>query len=74
MKKTFIELCVAGEITVAERDDKIDDYVGTWHDSGNPSIELHEFLGLSEKEYAEWVQYPQALSRIVQLHMTTSAK
>lgn len=34
----------------------VDDLVDKWHDNANNKLKLHEFLGISRKEYAYWVE------------------
>lgn len=60
---TFIDDVVAGRATV----DQIDDYVHTWHESGDDR-DLHDALGMSWDEYGDWVADPDALGRIVEAH------
>ena len=64
--KTFLDLVLAGEA----RQDDIDDFVDQWHD-GDASCSLAEFLGMSDDEYALWVEKPSALSLILQLKIDT---
>lgn len=61
--KTFIDKCVSGEATI----DQIDDYIDEWHDRKEDNGEIYKFLGLSQSEYAEWVEKPSSdvLARIV---------
>ena len=58
--KIFIELCSNGEVLMEE----IDDFIDEWHESAQ-EIELHEFLGMSWKEYSAWVAEPDILPFIV---------
>lgn len=51
MKKTFAELFINDEIEF----EKIDDFVDEWHE-GDSELPIHEYLGLSEQEYAMWVE------------------
>lgn len=62
-EETFLELVLIGK---AHRDD-IDDFVDRWHDS-EVSCSLAEFLGMSDDEYALWVERPSALDLIIQAH------
>ncbi len=66
--KTFVECVLAGE---AQRDD-IDDFIDRWH-LGNASCSLAQFLGMSDDEYALWVENPSALDRIIQAHAGRTA-
>ena len=61
--KTFLDLVLTGK---AHQDD-IDDFVDQWHD-GYTSCSLAEFLGMSDDEYALWVEKPSSLSLILQAH------
>lgn len=58
---TFIELCLRGEAFL----DEIEDYVGEWHDKGGLGLELHEFLGMDEHEYALWMRDESVLPYII---------
>jgi hypothetical protein len=66
--KTFLELVLAGD---AHRDD-IEDFVDRWHD-GEASCSLAVFLGMSDDEYALWVEKPSSLDLIIQAHAAGSA-
>ncbi len=59
-KSSFIELCVEGEVLLED----IDDFIDIWHKSSQ-DMELHEFLGMSWKEYSAWVSEPDILPFIV---------
>lgn len=50
-EKTFMDACLAGEALL----DSIDDYIEYWHthETGN---DLHEFLGMTPYEYAQWLK------------------
>jgi SNF2 family DNA or RNA helicase len=57
--QTFLDRYLAGKA----RREEIDDYVDAWHE--NPEqMELHEFLGMSQQEYAWWLRNPDALDEI----------
>ena len=60
---TFLELVLTGK---AHRDD-IDDFIDRWHE-GEGSCSLAQFLGMSDDEYALWVEKPSALELIIQAH------
>lgn len=50
--RTFFDLFIEGQAT---RDD-MDDFIDAWHDSGDEEQRpLHEFLGMTEEEYAVWM-------------------
>lgn len=48
--KTFLQLCIEGVKTA----DDFDDFVDEWH-TGESKIPLHDYLGLTWKEYSEVV-------------------
>ena len=60
-KYTFIEMCLRSEALL----DEIEDYVGEWHDKGGLGLELHEFLGMDEHEYALWMRDESVLPYIL---------
>ncbi len=50
-EKTFVAACLAGEALL----DSIDDYIEYWHTHETGS-DLHEFLGMTPYEYAQWLK------------------
>ena len=56
----FIEQVLEGDVLHTE----IDDFVEQWH-NGNSNQSLAEFLGLTDEEYALWVEQPEALRSIL---------
>lgn len=63
--RAFFELYSQGEVSA----DKIDDFVGRWHDGNEPcakDLPLHEYLGLSHDEYEAWVYDANALPQILE--------
>ena len=60
--KTFMDLALANEIFDLERSILI--FVDDWHSSDSP-LELIDWLGFSEKEYARWVEHPKDLALII---------
>lgn len=58
--KTFIDLCLSGEASMED----VDDFVDAWHD-GAGKLSLREGLGMSEQEYARWINDPRELSRVI---------
>lgn len=56
----FAHLYIVG---LAEAED-IHDYINTWHNSPEDGQELHEFLGLTDEEYGEWVRDEGTLRRL----------
>jgi len=62
MNTSFIEKCINGDASL----DEIDDYIDEWHDSDlSNGIELHEYLGMTWKEYSIWAIKPSFLAEIV---------
>lgn len=63
---TFVELCLSGQISNPA--EVIDDYIDAWHnDVANGSGKrLHEYLGFTSDEYAQWAEQPQALAGILE--------
>lgn len=60
---SFIEQCQAA---VAQPED-IDDFIDQWH--GSPAgTSLHDFLGMTEYEYALWVSDAEILPMILKAH------
>lgn len=59
-KKSFIELCVGGEVSPSD----IDRFVREWHESDSDES-LAEYLGMTIEEYALWVETPNALQNII---------
>ena len=58
--RPFLDLCRSGE----EKIERIDDWVDRWrHEETGKS--LPDFLGMSEKQYAEWVKDPGVLRSFV---------
>jgi hypothetical protein len=57
---TFVELCLQGDALVSD----VDEFVQQWHESDDER-ELAEFLGLTESEYALWVEKPFSLKLII---------
>lgn len=61
---TFIERCLAG----TARPEDIENWVDEWHDASGTSPSLAEFLGMTDEEYAVWVEKPDALPFILHAH------
>lgn len=61
----FMQRVLDGEIL--EPDVEIDDAIAEWH-SSDSSLELYEWLGLSESEYELFMTRPSTLRLIVQAH------
>ena len=60
-RKSFIQLLVENE----EAPIRIDDYIEKWHNSADVYIPLSEFLGMTEQEYAGYVEGTTTLGEIV---------
>lgn len=60
-RSTFIDDVLAGRAMAAD----IHDYVARWHDAADDSpeakLELHEYLGMSWKEYQLWAEKPSSI-------------
>lgn len=56
----FIDLCLQGEAMATE----IDEFVDRWHESDSGES-LPEYLGMTEQEYALWVERPTFLKLIM---------
>jgi hypothetical protein len=59
----FINDCINGDALIYD----IDDYIDQWHD-GDYNISLSEYLGMSEKEYALYLQDESYLGFIIKAH------
>lgn len=59
---SFLDRFARGEVT----EDQIDDFIDDWHAGKTDADDLHEYLGLTWGEYAEWVKHDDALPLIVQ--------
>ena len=59
--KNFIDQCINGETTP----DKIDDWVGEWHDNASITGDLHDYLGMTWDEYSRWATKPSLLNSIL---------
>lgn len=49
--ETFVEKFQRGECS----EDDISKYIEKWHAEYNGPMELHEFLGMTEKQYEKWL-------------------
>ena len=63
--RTFIDRAVAGEGGPDDPLD-IDDYIEAWHRGEGEDVCIATFLGMSEREYRLWVEWPNALAYIVE--------
>lgn len=57
---TFMALVAAGRAKLSE----VDDYVEKWHAGAGDGAALPAYLGLSDREYAEFVKNPAMLTRL----------
>ncbi len=60
VRQSFIEAVLAGDAAPAD----IDDFIDAWHAS-DEVIGLAEFLGMTDEEYALWVEQPDVLSSVL---------
>jgi hypothetical protein len=56
----FITDCINGDALLSD----IDDYISMWH-NGDSTITLHDFLGMTRKEYALYLKNDIYLASIV---------
>lgn len=61
MSTPFIAKCISGDVFL----DEIDDYVDAWHDDSSSTMELYEYLGMTQSEYSLWMTTPSILGLIV---------
>ena len=59
-RRTFIDLCLAGNVLLEE----MDDFVDQWHEAPE-GRELHDYLGMTKEEYSLWLRVPDALPYII---------
>jgi hypothetical protein len=59
---TFFEKLMKGETSPHH----IHDYIDTWHTKPNIMIPLHQYLGMSWKEFGRWVQLDATLETLVE--------
>jgi hypothetical protein len=66
--ETFVGACLAGDAFI----DDVDDWVARWHDAPEESsiseLELNEYLGLDDAEYALFLHEPRVLRFVVAAH------
>lgn len=60
VRQSFVDAVLAGDAMP----DDIDDFIDAWHASSE-DIGLAEFLGMTEEEYAVWVEKPDGLSFVL---------
>jgi predicted RNA methylase len=59
--QTFVQMCLLGKASPSQ----IDEFVEKWHRSEGREP-LHEFLGLSADEYAQWVSNPSIIDWVIE--------
>lgn len=62
MSETFVEKYFKGKVNI----EQIDNFVKQWHNCLH-KIELHDFLGLTWREYSLWVEQPNSLHLILSI-------
>lgn len=65
-KKTFMDLALSGMIVEGFLEVSFDDQVDAWH-NGDPMDEtpLHEYLGMTWREYADYTECKKKINDIV---------
>ncbi|EPH6499614.1 hypothetical protein ACS3FE_002303 [Vibrio cholerae] len=58
---SFVNLCLNGDVL----EDEIDDFIDSWHDDEETTLELHEYLGMTWEEYSVWSTNPSVLPFIL---------
>lgn len=58
---SFVNLCINGDVL----EDEVDDFVDSWHDDEETTLELHEYLGMTWDEYSVWSIKPSILPFII---------
>lgn len=59
----FISYCISGDALMSE----VDDYIAMWHE-GAEERALYDYLGMSKKEYALFVEDENYLGIIITAH------
>src|SRR5437762_1665906 len=73
-RKTFIERAIAEETNFSRRLlDLVDDEIDAWHQSDS-TLALHEWLGMSEQDYASFVMDPTAVVRTISSRRTSETR
>ena len=58
---SFVDAVLAGQATT----DDVDDWVERWHSTDTGDIELHQYLGLDEREMESWPRQTESLDDII---------
>jgi hypothetical protein len=61
-RRTFVDLALAG--LIADPEEALDDYIAEWHES-DTRLPLHEWLGLTQEQYALFVEKPECLRTLL---------
>jgi hypothetical protein len=64
----FVEDCINGDAIYTE----IDRYISYWHE-GDSELQLPEFLGMTVREYALFVEDESYLGMIINAHISSTA-
>jgi len=59
----FITDCINGDALMSESDD----YIEKWHNS-DAGVDLHDYLGMTKKEYALFIEDENYLGLIISAH------
>lgn len=63
MSKPFLHLAKIGLVNI----DDIDEFIEKWHKSiTGMGCPLHEYLGLTMKQYSDWVENPKSLEKLIE--------
>lgn len=65
----FIIDCLNGDALITE----INDYIDVWHDSEDEDMPLHQFLGMTKREYELFVMDENYLGVIITAHREETA-
>lgn len=61
LTSTFMDQCIQGRARISQ----VDQYVDAWHRSSEGESSLADYLGMTEAEYAQWVENPSSLGQII---------
>jgi len=56
-EKSFFEMFTNGECKAED----IDTYIDKWHDEYNGTLKLYEYLGMTKRQYDDWLINPDSL-------------
>ena len=63
----FVQNVISGEASLTE----IDDYIESWHLSIS-KVSINQYLGMTQREYYDWVEDPRVLKHIIDNYRTES--